>query len=446
MRVTRSRHSPLLVITCLASQTLVSSSINRSHSSWGRFVHTGGSVIILAVLISLSGRAGLASLFGRYAALSGDAAAADAAVNLNPGDPENHFVRGALFEVNGALTEAINEYEVAIALRPEDYILWLSLSRTYELNANQTAAVSAARRTQELAPFYARPHWQLGNALVRAGQRNEGFRELALAGESNPQVLPGIIDLAWQLSGGDPESVIHAVQPQRPESFRALALYLSKKEQVDSAVAMFMAAGTAAEEERKSYVGRLVAHKQFREAYRLWTTGRSLKPEPTPEAIFNFGFEYEIDLNETGFGWLCTKETPALNLSLDSTQSMEGRSSLRVDFNGDIKSNGPVISQLFFVEPGTRYQMRFGFRTEGIVSGGPPDVLVLDATSNRILGRSEALPQTTNGWRNGSINFTSGSETTVLRIVLQREPCTTSPCPIFGTLWLDDVAVLQELR
>jgi hypothetical protein len=48
----------------------------------------------------------------------------------------------------------------------------------------------AARQAIPLAPDYAEPHYQLGNILVRAGQTEEGFKELQLAAASNPTLFP----------------------------------------------------------------------------------------------------------------------------------------------------------------------------------------------------------------------------------------------------------------
>jgi hypothetical protein len=44
----------------------------------------------------------------------------------------------------------------------------------------------------------------------------------------------------------------------------------------------------------------------------------------------------------------------------------------------------------------------------------------------------------TDGWRSTSIDFTTGESTTAIQIAVQRNPCNTQQCPIFGKLWLDD--------
>jgi len=89
------------------------------------------------------------------------------------------------------------------------------------------------------------------------------------------------------------------------------------------------------------------------------------------------------------------------------------------------------------VEPQTRYQLTFAVRSEGIVSGGLPLIVVTDATSNKVLGQSEQFPKVTDGWREYAIDFESEPEASVVQIALRRLACNSSPCPIFGRLWLD---------
>ena len=86
-------------------------------------------------------------------------------------------------------------------------------------------AIAAATEAVSRAPFYAQPHWQLGNLLIRAGHHDAGFSELRLAAESDPELLTAVIDLAWHLAGDKPESVLRAIQPHSPEEYKALAEY-----------------------------------------------------------------------------------------------------------------------------------------------------------------------------------------------------------------------------
>src|SRR5882762_248148 len=235
-----------------------------------------GAVLLLIILLLLTwnvGRSGLASLLTTYAAQSTQMVPANAAVSLSPGNPDAHYVRATILEPTD-LPTAIAEYRQAAFARPEDYVLWLSLARASELNGDTAGAIAAARQAVPLAPDYAEPHYQLGNILLRAGQKDDAFKELRLAGASNPTLLPGIIDLAWRVSGGNVGFVTRAIDPGTPATYQALGKYFRQREEVGAATAMFVAAGRASEEDRRSYLSELIRAKRFHDAANLWSVGR----------------------------------------------------------------------------------------------------------------------------------------------------------------------------
>ncbi|HYJ86804.1 MAG TPA: tetratricopeptide repeat protein [Pyrinomonadaceae bacterium] len=396
-------------------------------------------LIVLLLLLWNTGRSGIGSLLAAYAAKTNHIAAGNSAVRLSPGDADAHYVRGTLLEGIRDLPGAIDEYHKAATARPEDYFLWLQLARARELNGEIDAAIAMARHAVSLAPHYAQPHYQLGNILLRAGRQDEAFKELKLAGASNPTLMPGIIDLAWRLSGGNIQFVEKAIAPENPQAYQTLGQYFRQRNEVDAAIAMYNATGPAGEQDRHNYLAELIAAKRFKQAGILRAAdGQSAA---TSEVIFDPGFEQESNLKEAGFGWRIGDRDQGFQLSLDATSPREGRSSLKVEFTGDFHPSSTVIYQLVLVEPTTHYQLRVSIRAEGVVSGGLPVVEIVDADENQILGQSEQFPNSTSGWGEYTINFNSKSSTSAVRIGLRRQPCEGTPCPIFGRLWLDNFSL-----
>lgn len=404
-------------------------------------IRTAGLTCLLVLFLLLSwraGRSGLGSLLAAYAAKSNQITAANAAVNLDAASPDSHYVRATILAASD-LPAAIDEYHQAVLGRPDDYVLWLSLARARELNGEPAGAVAAARQAVPLAPYYAGPRYQLGNILLRAGRKDEAFKELRLAGASNPTLMPGIIDLAWRLSGGDVQFVRQAIEPGTPEGYQALGQYFRAHKEVDAAIAMYAAAGSAAQQDRLSYLGELIAAKRFKEAAALWAVGR--QAVAAPGVMVDPGFERESDLTEPGFAWRLGERPQGFHLSLDTASPREGHSSLKVEFNGDPDPGSPIITQLVMIEPHAHYRLRFAVRSESIVSGGLQRVVIVDANTSSALGQSGELPRATDGWRDYAIEFDSGPSASAVQIALQRERCDRSPCPIFGRLWLDNFSL-----
>ena len=411
------------------------------------FPFLGSVFLILALLflIWFSSRAGYAAFLVASAASNYDLAAAKAAVDLSPKNPDAHFILGGLLEASGDGAAAMPHYQTAVALRGQDYVLWIQVARSRELAGDVAGAIDAARSAVNLAPFYAQPRWQLGNMLVRTGQQDEGFAELRVAGAADPTLLPGIIDLAWQISGGDAQFVNRAIQPRTSESYLALGDYLKKRGLVPEAIAMLASAGNHDEalQARSQYTSELISAKKFKEAYSLWTSGDTENTN-APASLRDPGFESETNLEKPGFGWRQENKVASLSLSLDDSHPKEGKWSLKIESKGDSDPALPIITQLVLIEPQTHYQLTFAARADKFVTGGPPTVVVRDAESDVVLGGSRVAIQENQTWRDYIIDFTTGKSATAIRIALQREPCTSSPCPAFGELWLDEFSLKKQ--
>jgi len=149
-----------------------------------------------------------------------------------------------------------------------------------------------------------------------------------------------------------------------------------------------------------------------------------------------------LSLEEAGFGWRIPRNLQGVTMSLDPTQPHSGSKSLRIDFAGDSNPKSALVSQLILVEPSSRYRINFAARTQDMVTGGLPLAMVNDAAGKqKFLGQSGPLRQGTNSWQVFSFEFTAEPATKAVVLSLQREDCTTSPCPVFGSVWLDSFSI-----
>ncbi|HEY0408058.1 MAG TPA: tetratricopeptide repeat protein [Pyrinomonadaceae bacterium] len=415
-------------------------------SSFVRIIVLVLSLLACAYGMWNSAREGLAQLLAGYGAASKRLDAADAAVRLGRAVPETHYVRAALLADKGERAEALAEYERAVALRPRDAALWLEVGRARDQEGDGAGALAAFREAARLAPFYAAPRWQLGNTLFRAGRLDEAFAELRLAVDSNPKLTPQALELAWAAFGGDAQAIERALRPQTPSLHLSLARFYVKHGKMAEAVAEFRVAGGAATEERHSLLAQLLAAGRFPEAYEVWSSDSQRTSERAPDgeaSVLNGGFEEPVILNEPGFGWQLPQGSPAVQAAQDTAEPCSGAHSLRLIWNGNSDTASPVLSQLLLAEPNARYQLSFAARTEKLLSGGLPVVIVTDAGGKEAssLGSPVVLPQGTNAWQNYAFEFGTTNSTRAIRIIVRRQNCGSPVCPAFGRVWLDDFSV-----
>ena len=406
------------------------------------------SLVACVLGVWVCGRAGRARLLSNHINYKDDAgllASINEAIRLTPLDPEVHHARALVLWRMEQLPEAIREYESVVALRPRDYVPWFDLGITRDNNGDEEGALSAFKEAVRLAPHYGLPRWELGNLLLRMGQRDGAFTELRRAAMSDPKLIPDVIDIAWEAYRGDARAVRQAIQPQSPQARLALARFFANHEKTTEAMDLFRAAGNVSDQHRRALLAELLAAESFNEAHEVWSSGRDTSNgagQSGSAAIIDGGFENGISLDDTAFGWQIARDVPAVHVSLDTHEPEAGMHSLRIDWGGNYNPSTPVVSQLVLVGPKMRYRLSFAARSEKLVTGGLPMVAVVDASGDESsLSQSVLLPRGTSGWQKYSIEFTTAEAARAARITIRRQDCTTTPCPVFGRTWFDDFSM-----
>lgn len=397
-----------------------------------------------AFAIWFTARVGYSRLVSKYAALTSNVAAANKAVEVAPLDPQVHRTRARILYHLQQVPEAARELEVAVSLRPRDDALWLELAIIRD-EMGDPGALAAFNESVRLAPYYAHPSWQRGNFLLRAGRYADAFVDLRSAAASNPELVPSLIDLSWGVSKADADVTEQWAGITSDRMRMAFARFLARQGKIREALEQYHGAGAASAVARGELVQQMIAANAFREAFEVWSGANRLVPGQQHTSINDGGFENQPNFDDAGFGWRFSRAL-RVRLSLDSSQSHAGSKSLLVEFLGYSEPAAPLVSQLVLVEPDKRYRAHFAARTQDIVTGGLPLMTVSNATAEkRRLGQSAVVRQDTTAWQMLSIDFQTDSATQAVEFSLQRENCNSSPCPIFGSLWLDSFSI-EELN
>lgn len=384
-------------------------------------------------------------MFVKYALLTGNAMAANMAIEMSPKDADSHRARAAVLNLAKSPTESAIESERAVGLRAADYSLWMDLGLIRDQMGDPGGALAAFDEAVKRAPFYAMPRWQRGNLLLRLGQYEAAFKDLNQAAQSNPELVPNLVDLAWNLSHGDPKVVKEMVQVDSQAAHKAMARFFASHGRPQEALVEFQAAGTTDKDTRQDLINKLFDKGSFAEAYQLWsaTNGGGASGDQSSRQIFDGGFEGTLSFAEGGFNWRIPRNLPAATVSSDSSQPHTGSKNLRIEFAGDSNPGTDLVSQLLLVEPSQRYRINFAARSQEVVSGGLPVVTVTDVRTGKRLGQSQALSKGSGDWKVISFEFATQPNTDCVVVSVQREGCTASPCPIFGVISLDSFSIEQ---
>jgi hypothetical protein len=390
-------------------------------------------------------RVGLSRSLAARTPRTGSLIAATKAVRVSPDDPEAYQARARELLRRGEFRLAIEDLREAISLRSDDYKLWSQLGAALNHENETAGAFAAFAEAERLAPLNAGTHWDIGMLLLKLGRRDEAFKAFRSATLNQPDLFTQVIELAWAEYSADCRGIEEAVSQRNSPERLTLARFFMRKGKASDAISLVREIDKLSSDERSQLVAELVNTKCFVEAYELWAAGlaKTSASEATG-AVDDGGFESGQLSGSAGFGWRINKEA-AIRPFVDKNESHMGTSSLRIDWVDNPATSDETISQLLLVEPNARYKLNFVARAQNLVTGGAPIITVTDVSQEeRKLGHSLQLPLSTTGWEDRSVEFATTSSTRAVRIALQRESCSESICPIFGSLWLDDFSLSQE--
>jgi tetratricopeptide (TPR) repeat protein len=378
---------------------------------------------------------GFSRLMSTRAVAAQSLSQANDAISYAAADPQSHFAKGLVLRSMDEPGLASASFERAVELSPSDHRLWLELGSARQAAGDNVGAVAAFTKAVMFAPYYGKPHWELGNALLSIDRKQEAFVELRFAMQSDPLLAAYVINLIWTACDGDATQVLQAIQPNDAESQLLLASLFVDKGSIEHAVNLLRAAGPEAEAERYRLTSRLINSRRFRDAFKVWQLGS----QQTNTSLVNDG-RFENNLSQrSGFLWQTMRQREDTRISIDRNKGFNDTSSLSIVFNGTADPRADLVRQLVILEPNSHYRLSYETVNEDLsIDEGPVITIVEAGVSRRLLASSQPVTQKTDTWQTRHLEFDTGPETEAAYISITRQKCRSNPCLITGKVWFDN--------
>ena len=360
---------------------------------------------------------------------------AKSAIAIQPRNADAYTALGEALAGIHDYAAAAEAFDQAVSLRKNDFRLWISLGDARYHSNDLSGAEAAYDRAMALAPNYAQPRYRFGLMLLETGRTEEAFVHLSTAGERDHELYTEILRLARSVYQEDAASIQKALHPRSTATENYFAHYAVMNSLMTPQVEEFLASSERTDRERNWYARRLIAMKNFRAAYKIWSGGQE-----TGTIVHDGGFESTTESSPGGFGWQIDQKVSNTSLARIDSDMRSGGYAIHIHFSGDLEPNRSIISQIVVLKPQHKYRLRFSLRSEKLLSARLPVVTITDATSGALLGRVNITEETDGQWVDKTFDFVTRSNAAV-SIGIQRENCPAKPCPLFGDLYFDDFAI-----
>ncbi len=399
------------------------------------------SLLFMAGYIWFTGRA----FGGAFFSSRPDLASLQRAVRWQPGNADyRHRLGRYLFLVQRSPEAAVEAYRAAVDLDPHQARFWFDLAGAYQLLGNTEEQKAALERGLVADPTTPDLAWEAGNFYLVQGDTDQALREFRVVMESDPSLSPAALKLCWRVKP-DVDALLRDVIPSTSPVYSMFLDFLVSRKETAAAAKVW----TQLAQLRQplppplafNYIRYLVEQHEVDQARLVWQQAATLcglsAYQPSPENLIING-DFSMNVLNGGFDWQY-HQSKEVALALDPTQSHGGHRSLLITFDAQ-KIDDAGIGQLVPVQPSTGYDFSAYFKASDIQGAGGPRFAIQDLYTANTYFASDEL-KNADFWKEVSGSFTTGPDTRLLLLRIQREP---PGMPIRGKLWIDTVRLVEQ--
>ena len=399
------------------------------------------SVLLLAGYLWLAGREFAAACFSARP----DLASLQRAVRWQPGNADYRHHLGRYFFLIGRAPEAaVQSYRAAVALNPYPARYWFDLAGAYQLLGDTEAQKAALERALVADPTTPDVAWEAGNFYLVQGEVDKALREFRVVMESDPSLTTAAVKLCWRIKP-DIDALLRDALPSTPGVYAEFLSFLVDQKETAAAARVWIELVRLQQPVAPPlaffYIRFLVGQHEVDQARRVWQQAATLcglsAYQPSPENLVVNG-DFSLNVLNGGFDWQY-RQSKEVSLALDPTQSHGGHRSLLITFDAQ-KVDDAGIAQLVPVKPSTKYDFSAYFKADNIEGAGGPRFAIRDLYTETTYFTSDEL-KNADFWKEVSGGFTTGPETKLLLLRIQREP---PGMPIRGKVWIDAVRLAEQ--
>jgi tetratricopeptide (TPR) repeat protein len=365
------------------------------------------------------------------------------ALRLQPMNPDSFYRLGLFYQWdirNIDLKNSLHYFSQAIERNPLEQTYWINVAKVLKRMGDQKAFERAVENAILVFPTSYQGRWVLGTLLLQQGELEKALPHFSYILAHYPDQSSVVYDL-WSKVINETDFILEKLIPKELASFNQYLSYLYGIGDSESAKKVWQKKVSLGFKTDRSetlrYIEFLISHSEANEALQVWMA--RLQEEELPissdgNLVTNGGFEKEKLLGG-GFDWKIENVSGA-KVSFDQSVSFEGKSSLKIVFDGKENVDFRHIYQYVVLKPNADYLLKVHMKTKFITTKSGPRIEVT-GVGQTFYGASESLIGD-NEWKELSVAFRTPAQSNVGLIRVRRERTDKFDRFISGTVWLDN--------
>jgi hypothetical protein len=373
------------------------------------------------------------------------------ASRVTPSNPDPFYRLGLFYQWdirNIDLKESLHYFRKAIERNPLEQEYWLNLARIFQRMGESKASERALKNAILLFPAGYQGRWATGNLLLQQGALEKALPHFSYILAHYPNQSHVVYDVL-EKTVNDSDFILEKLVPKDPVSFKQYLSYLYESDDKESAQKAWQKRDSFAykpdRNETLRHIEFLISRGELNEAFLIWKARLQEEGLSSPSdnnLITNSGFEKEKILGG-GFDWKI-QEVPGAKISFDHSVVFEGKSSLKVVFDGKENVDFQHVYQFVPIKPNTEYLLKANMKTQAIttksglkieISGVGPG---FHKESESLIGDNE--------WKELTFPFRTPAQSQGGLVRVRRNRTDKFDRFISGTVWIDNFSLTETKR
>ena len=334
----------------------------------------------------------------------------------------------------------------AIKRTPLEQDYWLHLATIFQNMNQKEDSERALEKALFVFPTGYRGRWMAGNLLLQQGTPEKALPHFSYILAHYPDESRSVYDL-WEVMANDSDFILDKLIPKDYPSLRQYLIYLYEEREKEKAQKVWKRMESLGYQPNRKdtirHIEFLITQGELNEAFQVWRTKVAVKGVPVStdgNLINNPGFEVEANLG-SGFDWTIN-ETSGAKVSIDHSVAFEGKSSLKIRFNGREDIDFHHVYQWIPWKPHTDYQLKVNMKTEGVTTQSSLRMEV-SGIDSALYGVSESLTGD-NDWKELRMAFRTPAQSQGGLLRVRRQKTKNSDRFIPETVWIDHVRLFER--